>query len=78
MTSCFKIKEMRERRGITQAQFAALTGVRQNTVSQWESGKRHPSSLLLSELADVLGCTVDELLGRGREGRREEDSLETI
>ena len=33
-----------------------------NTINQWESGVRQPKADLLPQLADNLGCTVDELI----------------
>lgn len=64
MSVLFRIKELRLQRNITQAEFAALLGSKQNTISQWESGTRHPSSSVLPRLADALGCTIDELYER--------------
>ena len=36
--------------------------VTQGAISQWETGKSFPRAELLPKLADILGCTVDELL----------------
>lgn len=35
------------------------------TVSRWESGEDFPAAARLPALADALGCTIDELYGRG-------------
>lgn len=56
------LREMRQRAGLTQTELAKRMGVRANTVNQWESGIRHPDVMLAPKLADVLGCTLDELL----------------
>lgn len=72
MSTYFRIRELRQQRGITQAQLAALVGVQQNTASQWETGDRRPPSIILPRLADALGCTIDELYVRG--GEEEQDS----
>ena len=56
------LREMRQRAGLTQTELAKRMGVRANTVNQWESGSRHPDVMLAPKLADVLGCTLDELL----------------
>ena len=58
-----ELKNKRIDRGLTQKQIADSLGVKQNTVSQWESGERQPSVGLLPKLAELLDCTVDELLG---------------
>lgn len=34
------------------------------TVSSWERGRTLPGAYSLCMLADIFGCTVDELLGR--------------
>ena len=74
MRACFQLRELRQERGLTQAQIASQTGVQQNTVSQWESGKRNPPSTTLPLLASVLGCTIDELFGRSPPGQAQRDS----
>lgn len=68
MRACFQLRVLRQERGLTQAQFASKIGTHQNTVSQWESGKRNPPSSILPRLASVLGCTIDELFGRSPPG----------
>lgn len=62
------IKNLRESQSITQKELADRVGVTQGAVSQWENGSAVPGTMLLLKIADVLGCTVDELL---RGGRRE-------
>ena len=74
MRACFQIRALRQERGLTQAQFASRIGAQQNTVSQWESGKRNPPSSILPQLAEVLGCTIDELFGRSPPDLAERDS----
>lgn len=56
------ISVAREKRGITQAELADRLCVTQGAISQWETGKSFPRAELLPKLADILGCTVDELL----------------
>ena len=60
-----KLEELRRAHGMTQTELAILAGVQQNTVSQWESGKRNPSIHFLINLAEIFGCTIDDLYGRG-------------
>ena len=59
-----QLEELRKKNSMTQNELAAFLGVQQNTVSQWESGKRNPPSSILPRLADALGCSIDELFGR--------------
>ena len=58
-----RIKQIRERHGITQKDFAASIGMAANTLSQYETGKRQPDPETLKLIALGLGVSVDELLG---------------
>ena len=55
-------KAAREKSGMTQRDLATTLGVDQSTVSLWEVGKTQPRAKLLPKLAQILKCTVDELL----------------
>lgn len=59
-----EIKKIRESRGMLQYELANRMGVKQASVSAWESGKAMPSAENLLKLADILECTVDAILGR--------------
>ena len=61
-----EIKRLREAAGLRQYELAERMGVKQASVSAWESGLAMPSAANLLKLADVLDCTVDEPLGRKR------------
>ena len=56
------IKKQRQARDLTQEQLAEYLNVSVSAVSQWESGKTKPLRKIRKLLAQVLGCTVDELL----------------
>lgn len=56
------IKEARQEKGLTQEQLAAMIGVTQGAVAQWENGLSHPSFTKIPRLADALGITIDELM----------------
>ena len=47
---------------ITQKEAAAALGVHPSAVAQWETGKTRPRAALLPKIAELYGCTVDELL----------------
>ncbi len=59
-----EIKKIRESRRMRQYELANRMGVKQASVSAWESGKAMPSAENLMKLADILECSVDALLGR--------------
>ncbi len=58
------IKDIRTRKGLTQAEVASALGVSSVVYSRYETGSRQPSIDILIQLADVFGVTVDYLLGR--------------
>lgn len=52
---------MRRRAGYTVAQLAERLSVTRATIYFWEKGRCLPNAGLLPELAEILGCTIDEL-----------------
>lgn len=56
-----KLKEFRRNEGLTQKELAMVLDSSQNTISQYESGKRTPTVKKLLEISALLGCSVDEL-----------------
>ena len=57
-----RIALKRKAAGMTQDDLAAKLGVSAQAVSKWENDISCPDIQLLPTLAQVLGCTVDELL----------------
>lgn len=56
------IKQLREGKGITQAQLAARLQVSDKAVSRWETAKGYPDITLIEPLAQALDISVMELL----------------
>lgn len=56
-----KIKEFRKNKKISQSDIAKIMEVKQNTVSQWETGERMPGVIQALRLADILETTVESL-----------------
>lgn len=56
------IRNLREKKGCTQKELAALLSVSDKTVSKWETGRGLPDITLLEPLAKTLGVSVAELL----------------
>jgi transcriptional regulator with XRE-family HTH domain len=52
------IRRWREERGLSQADLARLLGVRQATVSRWESGDRPPTLPLVRLALERLGQKI--------------------
>ena len=58
-----RIAMLRKEKGLTQEQLAEKVGVSAQAVSKWENDVSCPDITLLPLLADILGVSVDELLG---------------
>lgn len=58
-----RIAQLRKEKGLTQEQLAEKVGVSAQAVSKWENDLSCPDITILPLLADILGVTVDELLG---------------
>ena len=56
------IKELREKKHMTQTVLAEKLNVSDKAVSKWETGKGYPDIALLEEIAKTLGVSVPELL----------------
>lgn len=59
------IKELREKKGITQAELAGMLSVSSKAVSKWETAKGLPDITLIEPLAKALGVSVMELMSGG-------------
>ena len=73
-----RVKEMRELRGLSQADLAKKTGLQATAISHFETGNRAPSFDNLRILADALNVATDYLIGRSDEQKLagpETDSL---
>ncbi len=60
------IRELRQRRGITQEVFSEALQVSVQTVSRWENGVNAPDLSMLPRLAVYFKVTTDYLLGMER------------
>lgn len=56
------IKELREKKTMTQLQLAEKLGVSDKTVSKWETGKGYPDITLLEPIAEAFCVSVTELI----------------
>ena len=56
------IKQLREKRNLTQAELADRIGVSSKTISKWETAKGLPDISLLQPLAQALNISVIELM----------------
>ena len=56
------IRNLRERKGLTQVELADVLGVSDKAVSKWETAKGLPDITLIEPLATALGVSVMELM----------------
>lgn len=63
------LSKLRRRAGYTQESLAEVMGISRQAVSKWESGQAMPEAAALVDLADLLGCSLDQLM------RQEVDEL---
>ena len=63
-----KIKDLREQKGLTQAELGRVVGCNQSNVARWESGAQKPELTTLLKLADIFGVSLDYLMGREERG----------
>lgn len=59
-----RFKEIRTRKGLTQAQVAEQLSISRASYTNIENGKRDPDTQTIQALSDLFGVSVDELLGR--------------
>ena len=58
-----RIQMLRKKEGFSQEELAEQLGVSRQTISKWENGVASPGMERLQQLSDLLGVTLNELLG---------------
>ena len=58
-----KLKELREENGVSQKEIAQYLNIKQNTYSQYETGKRQLPIETLIKIAEYYKTTTDYILG---------------
>ena len=56
------IRVLRKAANLTQQELADQVGVGRSTVAMWETGNNMPKSKMQITLAEVLHCSVEDLL----------------
>lgn len=62
----FRLKEIREEKGILQKDLAAALNRTRACISSWEQGKTEPAIEDLIKLADFFEISIDVLLGHNQ------------
>lgn len=71
----FMLREIRQSRNMTMAELGEKIGVTESAIGLYESGKRKPNYELLLQMAEVLNCSVDSILGNNVLITPDEDML---
>ncbi|PNY18218.1 MULTISPECIES: helix-turn-helix domain-containing protein [Streptococcus] len=58
-----RLKKLRKEKRLTQKELGERLGVKQNTFTNWENGKREPNLSIILKLAEILETSTDYLLG---------------
>ena len=61
-----KIRLYRERKKLSQREFAQALGISQSAVAQWENGSTVPTLDNLVRAAGILGCEVGDLVPKSK------------
>lgn len=67
MTFGERLRALRTMSNRTRTAVAAAVGVSESSVCRWEFDRCLPDAAKLGRLADALGCSTDDLLGRDGE-----------
>lgn len=70
-----RLREFREAGGLKVAQMAERISVPYETYRKWEKGDSNPSWQQLCKAADVLHCSLDDLVGRRKTLSQEERAM---
>lgn len=60
----FRLKELREKRRVSQVRLAIDLNLNQNAISRYENGAREADYKTLIAIADYFDVSIDYLLGR--------------
>lgn len=66
-----KLKELREKAGMTQEDLAVRAGVSRQTIISLEKGKYNPSIILAYKLSRLFELTIEELFLLNESGDKE-------
>lgn len=58
-----RVRDARERRGLTQLELAVRAGITPSTLSRIENGHQMPNLVTVFQLARTLGVSVEEMIG---------------
>lgn len=69
------IQKYRKKSGLTQEELAGKLGVTFQAVSKWENGRSAPDIMFLPKMADIFGCSIDEIFSRSIDMSWDDDDV---
>jgi repressor LexA len=57
------LKELREKKGLTQLELSKILKISPSTIGMYEQGRRTPDTIILKKISEIFGVTIDYLLG---------------
>lgn len=73
-----RLSRIRKEKGLTQEDIAKKIVISPQAVSKWENDLSSPDILMLSSIADILGVSIDELLGHQTNNKDNKEEKETV
>lgn len=55
-------KELRKSKSVGQVQISSILNCHQSLISKWESGVCQPSINILPQIAEILGCSIEDVV----------------
>lgn len=62
------LREKRKEKGWKQHKLAEMLNVRVQSITNWERDLHLPNIYMAADIAQVLGCTIDELVKENNNG----------
>lgn len=73
-----RLRELRNEKGLSQAEMGNLLKITRQAYSHYENGKREPTQEILKEISKILNCSIDYLLGNTNDPRTLDEQLDGI
>lgn len=67
MKFCERLRELREKAGVTQIELSEKSGVQTRMIQRYEAGTSYPRLSSAEKLASALSVTVDDLMGKNEQ-----------
>lgn len=71
-----RLRQLRNAKGLTQAELAHMIDASRNSIFLYEAGKRKPDIVVFKKLADYFGVTCDYMIGASTKRMEGEWKLE--